>query len=113
MSARASNIAVPLPPQSLLFRTAFLQGVATNIANPKSIAFYAAVSSSPASAHVPPSTIFAMLATVGVTATCWYGAIALDLSHVRIATMYRRVKSWIDRLCGGLIIALGSRQAIR
>ena len=113
VSAGASNITVPHPLQSPLFSAAFLQGVATNIGNPKSIAFYAAVFSSAAPAHVSTSTFFAMLATVGVTATCRYGAVALVLSHAKIATAYRRVKSWIDCLCGGLIIALGIRQALR
>lgn len=113
VSARASHIAAPHPPKSPLFRAAFLQGVATNIANPKSIAFYAAVFSSAAPAHVSTSTFFAMLATVGATATCWYGAVALVLSHAAIATAYRRVKAWIDRVCGGLIIVLGIRQAFR
>jgi threonine efflux protein len=111
VSARASDIAAPPPPKSPPFRAAFLQGVATNIANPKSIAFYAAVFSSAAPAHVSTPTFVAMLGTVGATATCWYGAVALVLSHAAIATAYRRVKAWIDRACGCLIIALGIRQA--
>ncbi|GAB7521505.1 LysE family translocator [Paraburkholderia sp. 2C] len=113
VSARASDLAASSPPQTPLFRAAFLQGVATNIANPKSIAFYAAVFSSAAPAHVSTPTFFAMLATVGATATCWYGAVALVLSQAAIATAYRRVKAWIDRVCGGLIVALGIRQAFR
>jgi threonine/homoserine/homoserine lactone efflux protein len=35
------------------------------------------------------------------------------LSHARIASAYRRSKVWVDRVCGGLIIALGVRQLIR
>lgn len=112
-SAQASNIAAPHLPQSPVFRAAFLQGVATNIANPKSIAFYAALFSSAAPAHVSTSTFFATLVTVGAIATCWYGAVALVLSHAEIATMYRRVKPWIDRVCGAFILALGSRQIFR
>jgi threonine efflux protein len=95
------------------FRAAFLQGVATNIANPKSIAFYAAVFSAVAPAHVSLLTLLAMLATVGVTATCWYGTVAVFLSHATIATAYRRAKRGLDRACGALIIALGIRQALR
>ena len=38
---------------------------------------------------------------------------ALTLSHARIASAYRRAKAWIDRVCGGLIVALGVRQLIR
>ncbi|MGF6543815.1 threonine/homoserine/homoserine lactone efflux protein [Paraburkholderia youngii] len=63
--------------------------------------------------HVSMPTFFAMLATVGTSATCWYGAVALVLSHAVIATAYRRAKAWIDLTCGGLMIALGIRQALR
>ncbi|KWF17305.1 LysE family transporter [Burkholderia pseudomultivorans] len=94
-------------------RAAFLQGVATNLANPKSIAFFAAVFSSAAPAHVSSATFFAMLATVGVTAASWYGLVALVLSHAAIASAYRRAKRWADRVCGVLIVGLGIRQLIR
>ncbi|WP_087687767.1 LysE family translocator [Pandoraea sp. PE-S2R-1] len=112
-SARATPSEARHPPKMPRFRGAFLQGVATNIANPKSIAFYAAVFSSAVPAHVSTQTFFAMLVTVGVSATCWYGAVALVLSHATIATAYRRAKAWIDLTCGGLMIALGIRQAFR
>ncbi|AKL39693.1 MULTISPECIES: LysE family translocator [Serratia] len=92
------------------FRVAFLQGIATNIANPKSIAFYAAVFSSAAPAHVSMPTFAAMLLEVAVVASLWYGLVALVLSHAPIASAYRRSKAWIDRACGVLIISLGIRQ---
>jgi threonine efflux protein len=95
------------------FRSAFLQGLATNIANPKSIAFFAAVFSSAAPAHVSLATFSAMLATVGAIATCWYGFVALVLSHPMIASTYRRSKAWVDRACGAVIVGLGMRQLIR
>ncbi|MDM8355895.1 LysE family translocator [Pandoraea communis] len=113
MSARATPSEASRPLKVLRFRGAFVQGIATNIANPKSIAFYAAVFSSAVPTHVSTQTFFAMLATVGVSATCWYGAVALVLSHAAIARAYRRAKAWIDLTCGGLMIALGIRQAFR
>lgn len=113
VSAGTSHPTATQSLQAAGFGSAFLQGVATNIANPKSIAFYAAVFSSAAPTHVSTPTFFAMLATVGVTATCWYGAVALVLSHSAVATAYRHAKAWIDRVCGGLIIALGIRHAFR
>ena len=94
------------------FRVAFLQGIATNIANPKSIAFYAAVFSSAAPAHVSTPTFLAMLLEVAVIASLWYGLVALVLSHAPVASAYRRSKAWIDRACGTLIIALGLRQLL-
>jgi len=113
VSARATSLEAGHAPKAPWFRGAFLQGVATNIANPKSIAFYAAVFSSAVPTHVSTQTFFALLATVGASATCWYGAVALVLSHATIAKAYRRAKAWIDLTCGGLMIALGIRQALR
>ncbi|MFL9962548.1 LysE family transporter [Paraburkholderia sediminicola] len=94
-------------------RQAFVQGFATNIANPKSMAFFAAVFSSAAPAHVSIGTSAAMLGMVCVVASGWYGFVARTLSHARIAAAYRRGKAWADRVCGGLMVALGVRQLIR
>lgn len=95
------------------FRQAFLQGVITNIGNPKSIAFFAAVFASAAPEHVSPGTFIAMLAMVGLVASSWYGVVAITLSRPRVASAYRRAKKLIDRLCGSLILALGIRQLLR
>jgi threonine efflux protein len=113
IKSRATTSSEIKPSLPAGFRRAFLQGVATNIANPKSIAFFAAVFSSAAPAHVSPTTFFAMLATVGVTAMCWYGFVALVLSHSAVASTYRRAKAWIDRGCGAIIVGLGIRQLVR
>jgi threonine/homoserine/homoserine lactone efflux protein len=94
-------------------RVAFVQGIATNIANPKSVAFYAAVFSSAAPAHVSVATFVAMLAEVAVIAGCWYGLVVLVLSHAPIASAYHRSKAHIDRICGALIVGLGIRQLLR
>ncbi|AJK48617.1 LysE family translocator [Burkholderia plantarii] len=94
-------------------RRAYVQGVATNIANPKSIAFFAAVFASATPAHVAWPTFGVMLSVVLVVSSSWYGCVALVLSHPDVAGAYRRGKAWIDRACGGVIIALGVRQLVR
>jgi len=94
-------------------RKAFLQGVATNIANPKSIAFYAAIFSAAAPPHVSIETFAAMLAVVAIVASLWYGFVAMALSHRRVADAYRKQKRWIDSVCGSVIILLGVRQMLR
>lgn len=99
--------------QTITFKGAFTQGVATNIANPKSVAFYAAIFSTSAPAHVDVPTFIAMLAMVGVVATFWYGAVAIVLSRPHIASAYAKQKKHIDRVCGALIIVLGIRQLTR
>ncbi|KVN14301.1 MULTISPECIES: LysE family translocator [unclassified Burkholderia] len=92
---------------------AFTQGFATNISNPKSMAFYAAIFSAAAPTHVSAPTFAAMLTVVAVVATAWYGFVALALAHPAIAASYRKRKAVLDRVCGGAIIALGIRQMIR
>lgn len=92
-------------------RRAFRSGVIVNIANPKSMAFYAAAFSSAAPPHVGMATFVAMLAVVVVIASAWYGMVAVVLSHPPVAAAFVRVKAAFDRVCGGAIILFGLRQA--
>lgn len=94
------------------WRQSFFQGLITNIGNPKSMAFYAAVFSAAAPAHESIGTFVSMLAVVVVVSMVWYGMVASALSQPRIAIAYQRRKKAIDRLCGGLIVCLGIRQLI-
>lgn len=88
----------------------FLQGIVTNIGNPKSMAFYAAVFSAAAPAHVSVGTFASMLTVVVVVSLTWYGLVAVALSQSRISSAYQKARKVIDRLCGGLILGLGVRQ---
>lgn len=99
--------------QTTTLKDAFNQGVATNIANPKSVAFYAAIFSASAPAHVDIATFIAMLGMVGIVASLWYGAVAIVLSHPHIARAYAKQKKHIDRGCGALIIFLDIKQLTR
>jgi len=92
---------------------AFRTGVATNIANPKSMAFYAAVFAAAAPKHVSAPTFVGMLATVAIVAAAWYGVVALVFATPSVAARYRRGKAWMDRVCGAMIVALGIRQLVR
>jgi threonine efflux protein len=92
---------------------AFRNGFATNIANPKSMAFYAAVFASAAPKHVSAPTFLGMLTTVALVATLWYGVVAVVFATPSVAARYRRGKAWIDRVCGSVIVALGIRQLVR
>jgi threonine/homoserine/homoserine lactone efflux protein len=92
---------------------AFRTGVATNIANPKSMAFYAAVFAAAAPKHIGAPTFLGMLATVAIVASAWYGIVAVVFATPSVAARYRRGKAWMDRACGAVIVALGIRQLVR
>ncbi|MBD1588695.1 LysE family translocator [Pseudomonas typographi] len=93
-------------------RQALIQGVVTNLGNPKSIAFYAAVFSAAAPTHVSLGTFLSMVAVVVAVSMAWYAMVALALSQPRMARLYQGRKKTLDRLCGGLIVALGIRQLV-
>jgi threonine efflux protein len=93
-------------------RQSFAQGVITNIGNPKSMAFYAAVFSAAAPAHVSIGTFLSMLTVVVMVSMAWYGMVAIALSQPKIACAYQGKRKAIDRICGGLIMTLGIRQLV-
>lgn len=94
------------------FPSALRDGVATNLANPKSMAFYASVFSGAVPADASMETLFAMVVMVGVIAVLWYGCVALALSMDRMAKLYRQGKTMIERTCGVFLILLGGRQGL-
>nr|WP_296256081.1 hypothetical protein [Pseudomonas sp. UBA5706] len=77
------------------------------------MAFYAAVFSAAAPAHVSLGTFVSMLAVVVAVSMAWNGMVAIALSQPRIASAYQGRKKAIDRQCGALILSLGVRQLVK
>lgn len=94
------------------FTSALRDGIATNLANPKSMAFYASVFSGAVPADASIQTLISMVAMVGVISTLWYGGVALALSADRMASLYRQSKTVVERSCGVFLILLGGRQGL-
>lgn len=92
--------------------SALRDGIATNLANPKSMAFYASVFSGEVPADPSMETLLAMVVMVGVLAVLWYGSVALVLSADRMANLYRQGKSVVERTCGLFLILLGALQGL-
>jgi len=93
-------------------RSAFLQGVLTNIGNPKAIAFYMAIFSASVPGHVSLNTFAAILIMVALVSFSWYGLVAIALSRSAVSLFYLKTRKPIDRLCGFLLLAVGIRQFI-
>lgn len=91
---------------------ALRDGIATNLANPKSMAFYASVFSGAVPSDASMETQMAMVVMVGVLAVLWYGSVALVLSADRMADVYRQGKKTVERTCGVFLILLGGRQGL-
>ncbi|WP_167009993.1 LysE family translocator [Comamonas sp. Tr-654] len=94
------------------FSAALRAGITTNLANPKSMAFYASMFSGTIPAQASTETLIMLVAMVGTIAVIWYGSVALALSVKRMANLYRQGKSAIERTCGLILILLGCRQGL-
>jgi len=108
----------PLPPNGAIattritFESAMRDGIVTNLANPKSMAFYASVFSGAIPAGASAETLQVMVAMVGTISTLWYGSVALTMSTKCMADLYRNGKLIIERTCGMFLILLGGRQCL-
>ena len=87
----------------------FVLGLTTQISNPKTAVVYASVFA----AFLPdePSLIFSfsVAGLVFLIEMMWYTLVALALSSNVPRKVYLHYKAWIDRVAGGLMIALGFR----
>lgn len=88
-------------------RKSLLLGFSTQISNPKTAIVYASVFA----AFLPsaPSLAFDLIlvAVVFVIETSWYSLVALALASERPRNAYLRYKAWMDRVAGGVMMALG------
>ncbi len=91
---------------------AFAQGFLTNLLNPKAMLFFLALLPQFIS---PDADIFKqiIIASTAITLpTIWFIGVSAVLNHRHIRRTFLRFAKWIDRLCGGLLIALGVKLAL-
>jgi threonine efflux protein len=90
---------------------AFRSGLLADLGNPKAAVFWTSLFA----AVLPPTApIWVRAAAVAVAvliAAAWYSAVACAFSLAAIARSYRRAKTWIDRITGGVLIGLAARLA--
>jgi RhtB (resistance to homoserine/threonine) family protein len=88
------------------------QGFMTNLLNPKAWVFYAAVFSQ----FITPETPLAIMILYGFTdvaiETVWFTLLSVFLTHPPIRARFIAISHWIERICGGLLIALGVKLAL-
>jgi threonine/homoserine/homoserine lactone efflux protein len=92
---------------------AFRAGVLTSLANPKLAIFFVALFPQfvGARASVLPTTLL-MVALIAVFDFAWYTALAVLVSRARRAYTGSRLARALERVTGGVLIALGARVAL-
>jgi RhtB (resistance to homoserine/threonine) family protein len=85
----------------------FRVGLLAQIVNPKAVLYFGSVFITLLPAGAPSWVLAAVLGIVFVNEFIWLGLVAVAFSGARARAAYQRVKSWIDRIAGGFLAALG------
>ena len=91
---------------------AFRSGFITNLLNPKATMFFLALFTQILDPHTPMGLQIAFGATCVVMVIAWFSFVAVVLTNETIRQKFLRFAKWIDRICGGLLVALGIRLAM-
>lgn len=82
-------------------------GFGTQVSNPKTAIVYASVFAAFLPENVSLSFNFFVVGLVFFVETGWYSLVPVVLSSPRPRTAYLRLKVWVDRAAGGIMVALG------
>jgi len=115
-SIRARGDTMPLVEESdrqpMSARTALTAGLLTNLTNPKVTLFFLALFTQ----VIEPETSHALKALYGSTiiviSVAWFAFLSVLVGQRAVRDRIRATSHWIERVAGGLFIALGVRLAL-
>lgn len=87
-------------------------GFVTNLFNPKATLFFLALFTQILDPHILPVEKIVYGLTCVVMTALWFSLVATVLTMPEIRTVFLRFSKWIDRICGGMFIALGLKLAV-
>lgn len=87
-------------------------GFVTNLLNPKATMFFFALFTQVIDPHTPLMVQVFYGATMASIVILWFSVVATILTHKEVKARFLRFSKWIDRICGGLMIALGLKLAL-
>ena len=87
-------------------------GIWTDLANPKALAYFAAVFTTIMPTEISIGWTLAILAIIFAIELVWYALLSLIFSRSGPRRAYIRAKGWLDRLFGALVALLGVRIAL-
>ena len=85
----------------------FLAGLLTDLANPKTVVFFASIFAVVLGPDTPPGMHVALWATVVAVSVSWRALLAILFSRDAVRRFYGRCARWIDRACGGVLSIVG------
>lgn len=90
----------------------FVQGFVTNALNPKAWIYFTAIFSQFINLETPPQVLFFYWIIIMFIQIGWFSGMAFFLTHPVIRKRFMTISHWIERICGGLLVALGLKLAL-
>jgi len=90
-------------------RDALLAGLFTNLTNPKVTLFFLALFTQVIEPETPNGLKALYGGTIIAISLTWFSLLALIVGHEAVRARLRATSPWIERIAGGLFIALGIR----
>ena len=87
-------------------------GFITNLFNPKATLFFLALFTQILSPDIAMGAKIVYGLTCIVMTMIWFSIVATVLTTPKIRAAFLRASKWIDRVCGGLFVALGIKLAV-
>ena len=87
-------------------------GLFTNLLNPKAFVFYTAVYAQFINPETPTTALALFCMTSVLIEITWFSLVTIFLTTPRMQTAFNRISIWIERISGGLLIALGIKLAL-
>ena len=91
---------------------ALRSGFITNLFNPKATLFFLALFTQILSPDIDLAAKIVYGLTCIVMTMLWFSIVATVLTTPKIRNAFLRAAKWIDRVCGGLFVALGVKLAV-
>lgn len=112
LNAPSNMIEEPAAVKTLSDFKAFKIAFLTNLLNPKAVIFFTAVFTQ----FITPETHYSIMVLYFLTCVIieitWFTALSFILNTPMVKTKFLRISHWIERVCGGLLIALGLKIAL-
>ena len=102
----------PIAPRILTPRSAISTGFLTNVLNPKATLFFLALFTQVIDPLTPKSIQLVFGLEMMLITFVWFSIISLVFSHPLLKTRITRVQHYIERVTGGVLIALGIKVAL-
>lgn len=82
-------------------------GLATNLSNPKAVAFFGAVLAPFLTTDLGVGAAVSLVAVMVAVALAWFGALAVAASHPAVHARIGRVLPWVDLAVSAAFVAVG------